>query len=135
MRLPLSRSLLVAAAMAAPACGGGGGSPTTPNPTPTPNAFVITVVRQAGAQSFDPNPATAGGRSVVFRNIDTVVHRVVLNDGSIDTGDIAPGASSRVVQMPMVGTNYHCSLHPAMVGQVSAEGGAPPPACTGIYCD
>ena len=25
----------------------------------------------------------------VFRNDDTVVHRVVLNDGSVDTGDIA----------------------------------------------
>ncbi len=133
MRLPLSRALVVVAAIMAPACGGGGGSPTTSNPPPDASALVISVVRQAGAQSFDPSPASAGGRAVVFRNADTVVHRVVLNDGSIDTGDIAPGASSRTVQMPTAGTNYHCSIHPTMIGRVSAEGGAPPP-CTGIYC-
>ena len=136
MRLSfLSRFVAVAAAIVAPACGGGGGSPTTPTSTPAPNAFVITVVRQAGAQSFDPSPASAGGRTVVFRNADTVTHRVVLNDGSIDTGDIAPGASSGVVQMPTAGTNYHCSIHPAMIGKVDAQGGGPPPPCTGIYCD
>lgn len=133
MPLPLSRYVVVAATILTPTCGGGG-SPTTPIPPSVPNAFVITVVRQAGAQSFDPSPASAGGRSVVFRNADTIVHRVVMNDGSIDTGDIAPGSSSRVVQMPAAGTNYHCSIHPTMIGKVNAEGGTPAPPCTGIYC-
>lgn len=70
---------------------------------------------------------------VVFRNTDTVVHRVRLNDGSVDTGDIAPGATSRAVLMPAGGTNYHCSLHVDMVGAVNAASGAPPPPCT-MYC-
>ena len=135
MRPQLSRFLVVVAAIMAATCGGGGGgSPTMSTTPPAPNDFVITVVRQAGAQSFDPSPASAGGRMVVFRNADTVVHRVVMNDGSIDTDDIAPGASSRAVQMPTAGTNYHCSIHPTMTGKVNAEGGVAPP-CTGIYCD
>jgi plastocyanin len=72
---------------------------------------------------------------VVFRNADTVTHRVRLNDLSIDTGDIAPGAISSAVQMPASGANYHCSIHPDMIGALSAAAGGPAPPCEGIYCD
>ncbi len=73
---------------------------------------------------------------MVFRNADTIVHRVRLNDGSIDTGDIAPGATSAVVTMPGIGTNYHCSIHPDMIGAVFPSSGGEPPACTDAdYCD
>ena len=92
-------------------------------------------MRQNGAQSFSPNPASAGGQTVVFRNADSVVHRVMLNDASIDTGDLAPGATSRSFVMPATGTHYHCSLHPDMVGAVNGSGGTAPPACEGPYCD
>ena len=115
------------------ACGGGS-APTSPSPSPSGNTFTITVTQQNGAQSFSPNPASVGGQMVVFRNADSIVHRVVLNDGSVDTGDIAPGATSRAVQMPGGGANYHCSLHPAMVGAVNPVAGGPPPVCEGIYC-
>jgi plastocyanin len=111
------------------ACGGGGSSPSSP----TPGALTITITRQNGAQSFSPNPASAGGQTVVFRNSDSVAHRVRLNDGSIDTGDLAPGATSAPVQMPADGTNYHCSVHPDMIGAVSGTAGGPP-RCEGPYC-
>ena len=111
------------------ACGGGGSSPSSPNP----GGLTITITRQNGAQSFSPNPASAGGQTVVFRNSDSVVHRVRLNDGSIDTGNIAPGATSAPVQMPPGGTHYHCSVHPDMIGAVSGTTGGPPP-CEGPYC-
>jgi plastocyanin len=128
--------VLAAAAVAAgcvlSSCGGGGSTPTSPS-NPAGNATVITITRQNGAQSFSPNPVSAGGKTVVFRNADTIVHRVQLNDGSLDTGNIAPGATSSVVTMPMEGTNYHCSLHPDMIGAVSGASGEPP-ACTGVYC-
>jgi plastocyanin len=119
-----------AAGLMLSACGGGGSStPTGPNP----GTLTITITSQNGAQSFSPNPASAGGQRVVFRNADSVVHRVVLNDGSIDTGNIAPGATSAEVQMPGNGTNYHCSVHPDMIGAVSGTSGGPPP-CEGPYC-
>ena len=120
-----------AAGLILSACGGGGSSPSGPDPGP--GTLTITITRQNGAQSFSPNPASAGGQTVVFRNADSVVHRVMLNDASIDTGDIAPGATSRPVQMPGGGTNYHCSLHPDMIGAVNGTAG-PPPACEGPYC-
>jgi plastocyanin len=123
-------------AFAASGCGGStNNSPTTPTPTPAPSgAITINIVGQNGSMAFSPNPASAGGQMVVFRNSDGVTHRVVLNDGSIDTGNIAPGATSAAVAMPASGTNYHCSIHPGMIGAINpASGGAPPP-CEGIYC-
>jgi len=128
---------LVAGAVALAGCSKSSSpsSPSSPSSTPSSNAVVISIVRQNGAQSFNPNPASAGGKVVMFRNDDSVVHRVVLNDGSIDTGNIQPGATSGAFTMPTDGTNYHCSLHPSMIGSVSAASGAAPPPCTGLYCD
>jgi plastocyanin len=111
------------------ASGGGTSSGGTASGTQT-----ITITSRNGAQSFSPNPASMGGQTVVFRNADGIVHRVVLNDNSVDTGDIAPGATSRAVTMPGSGTNYHCSLHPDMIGAVNPAAGGPPPPCEGIYC-
>jgi len=137
-----ARELLVVLGIVCAGCGGGSGSssssggssPTSPSPT-TPAAATININGQNGTQAFAPNPSSFGGQMVVFKNNDSVVHRVVLNDGSVDTGNIAPGATSQAVMMPGGGTNYHCTIHPGMIGAVSASSGAPPPACTGAYCD
>jgi plastocyanin len=116
------------------ACGGGSSSPSSPSPQPA-TAPTIDIVGQNGTQAFAPNPANYGGQMVVFRNTHNVPHRVVLNDGSVDTGDIPPGTTSRAVLMPAVGTNYHCSLHPGMIGAVASTSGGAAPPCEGIYCD
>jgi plastocyanin len=131
-----ARSLLVVLGIACAGCGGGSGGGSSPtSPSPSPAANIINVNGSNGTQAFSPNPSSFGGQMVVFKNNDTVAHRVVLNDGSIDTGNIAPGATSQAVQMPGGGTNYHCSIHPGMIGAVSGSSGAPPPSCTGAYCD
>lgn len=100
-------------------------TPTSPTPTgptdtaaPTAGAITINVVRENGAQSFSPNPATVPpGQMVVWHNVDTVTHRVVLNDGTLDTGNLAPGAFSAPMILRAVGA-YHCSIHPSMVGTI-----------------
>jgi plastocyanin len=130
----VSRAVLSLAVIAAAACGGGGGSTPTSPSAPAPGTVTISIRAINGNQSFSPNPAEAGGRMVVFRNDDSIPHRVRLNDGSIDTGTLAPGGSSQPVQMPSAGTNYHCSLHPTMIGAVSNASGAAPPPCEGEYC-
>ena len=57
------------------------------NPDPTRWLVTINVVSENGAQSFSPNPATLpAGQMVVWHNVDSVTHRVVLNNGSLDTG-------------------------------------------------
>ena len=124
----LTASLLVGLSTGA-ACGG---SSTAPTPPPS-NTPTINIVGQNGIQAFSPNPSSFGGQAVVFRNNDSVTHRVILHDGGVDTGDIAPGATSRTVTMPSTGTNYHCSIHPGMIGSVAGASGAPPP-CEGDYC-
>ena len=104
------------------ACGGNGygsSSPSSPSNTPLPaGAITINVVRENGSQSFSPNPATVPtGQTVVWHNIDTTTHRVMLNDGALDTGNLAPGAFSQSMTLVAVGP-YHCSIHPDMVGTV-----------------
>jgi plastocyanin len=115
---------------------GGSDSPTAPTPPPTGNpATTIAIAGDRGNQSFTPNPATvAQGQMLVFRNNDGVVHRIVFNDNSFDSGNINPGAASDARAVPTNGANYHCSLHPGMVGSISGATGQPPPPCTGEYC-
>ena len=91
----------------------------TPDPTPPSGVVTINVVGVNGAQSFAPNPATLpAGQMVVWHNIDSIVHRVVLNDGSLDTGNLAPGASSQPMSINTGSGPYHCSIHPSMVGTI-----------------
>lgn len=115
--------------------GSGGGTPTGPSPGPGPSAVMVTILGERGNQSFSPNPATASsGQMVAWRNNDSVIHRVRFNDGSLDTQDILPGQTSTPRAMPTDGANYHCPLHPGMIGSFNAPG-APPPECDDpLYC-
>jgi len=93
-------------------------------------------VSSAGPQAFTPNPANqTQGTTIAWRNRDGVVHRIVANDGTFDTGDIAAGATSRTIDLAAAGTNYHCAIHPSMIGAVGSRQGDGPPPCSGIYCD
>jgi plastocyanin len=132
-RMVFRVSALVVGLAAVSGCSSSGGSSNTTAPSPA-SVPTITIIGQNGTQAFTPNPAAFGGQQVVFKNNDMVTHHVVLNDGSIDTGDIAPGATSRAVTMPSAGTNYHCSIHLGMIGGVAAVSGDLAPPCTGPYC-
>ena len=115
---------------------GGGGNPAGPsNPPPASASATVSIRGDRGNQSFNPNPASvSAARTVAWQNSDGQVHRIQANDGSFDTGNIAPGATSGVITLASDGTNYHCTLHPGMIGSINSSSGAPPP-CTGIYCD
>jgi len=108
-------------------------TPAAPTPMPSNGVVTINVVAIRGAQSFSPNPATLpAGQMVVWHNVDSTTHRVVLNDRSVDTGDLAPGASSPPMEIGSVGGQYHCSIHPEMIGSVnqgtSQDSSGSPPA-------
>lgn len=86
-----------------------------------PATTTISIVATNGALSFAPNPATAAsGDSLVWQNNDFATHRIVLDDGSLDTGNINPGASSAPMVLTGAGGGYHCAIHPSMVGTISA---------------
>jgi plastocyanin len=91
----------------------------------------ISILANNGALSFAPNPATAvSGDLLVWRNNDSFsVHRIVLDDGSLDTGDINPGASSAPIPLTVAGGGYHCAIHPSMVGTILA----PVPTMPGTF--
>jgi plastocyanin len=76
---------------------------------------------QRNDQSFSPNPAPIQqGSLVVWQNADNIVHRIVMNDGSFDTGNIAPGASSGGMRLTSAGGGYHCTIHPTtMFGSIN----------------
>lgn len=119
----VAAGVLAVAAAGVSGCGGYGGSapaaPSTSSSLP-PGTVVIEIVGINGAMSFSPNPtAITPGQPMVWHNADSVTHRVVFNDGEVDTGNIAPGASSAPVGAAAPGP-YHCSIHPVMVGTAVA---------------
>lgn len=126
-------ALILSGTTVAFGCGGGGGSVTSPTPGST-TPVTINIVGVNGKLSFSPNPAEVPpGRQAIFSNLDKVTHRVVLDDRSIDTGEIAPGASSQALALGGVSKPYHCSLHISMVGSLNQAPTREPPPCTG-YC-
>jgi plastocyanin len=141
MRRPDLLALAMAGAFIAASCGGGG-SPTTPTQPPsgggggggTSGTVTITITGQGGKLAFNPNPASvAAGQLIVFKNNDVVAHHVMLDDGSAQTPDIPPGATSAAVA---IGANksYHCTIHPGMVGGFNGTEAELPPNCNYAYC-
>jgi plastocyanin len=123
-------------ALAAAGCGGGGydGSNPSPTPSPTPASVTVSIVGDRGSQSFNPNPASPGAAlTVAWQNADGTVHRIVANDNSFDTGNIGANSTSTTVTVPGAGVNYHCTIHPGMVGAINGSAGTAPP-CSGPYC-
>jgi plastocyanin len=103
-------------------------SPAAPTPITSDGVVTIDVVAINGAQSFSPNPATLpAGQMVVWHNVNNTTHRIVLNDRSVDTGDLAPGASSQPMAIGAAGGQYHCSIHPEMTGSLNQPTATPPP--------
>lgn len=125
-----SVALPAAGALMMVSCGGGGSaSPTSPT-APSPSTVAVTIVSSIGNTAFVPNPVRANtGDTVVFRNTDTVAHRLVLDDGSTDLGDVAPGGTSRgFVLRSSSETKFRCTLHASMVGSINGAV-APEPSC------
>ena len=124
-------------------CGGGGGAPSTPTsatptpPTPTPTAATVTVsiMSSVGNGAFQPNPVLArSGDTVMFRNNSTDRHRIVMDDGSADLGDVAPGTTSQgFVLRNGNATTFHCLNHSSTVGSINGQTAPEPPPCPDPY--
>jgi plastocyanin len=111
---------LAASTIAVTTCGGGYSVANPAGPTgdtpPPDNAIVINIVAENGDRSFSPNPATLpAGSTVVWHNVDSQTHHVLLNDRGLDTGNLAPGAYSQATTLTTAGP-YHCTIHPDMIG-------------------
>jgi len=133
MRSSFSLAAILLAALAASQCGGGDSQPAATPTTPgaTPSVVTVSIIGTQGNKSYVPNPiATSSGEQVVFRNNDTVVHHIVMDDGSIDFGLVAGGASTTAKGVG-AGGNFHCSIHPSMVGSINGAVAPEPPPGSG----
>jgi plastocyanin len=124
------------------ACGSGYSSPSSPSatsspspastpapspspapaPSPAPSSQVtIAIVGSAGSGAFTPNPASAApGSSVVWRNNDSTLHHIVLDNGT-DVGNVSPGATTRSIAVSSGTIGFHCTIHPSMVGTINGS--------------
>ncbi len=135
MRSAFVAGWVVTLAASSWACGGSSdNNPSSPTPGGQPAQNFISILGERGAQSFSPNPSTVPmAQTVSWRNTDRETHHIVLNDGTLDTGDIPAGATSPARTITVNGANYHCTIHPTMVGSINQNTGEPPP-CVGQYC-
>jgi len=72
-----------------------------------------------GAQSFTPNPAAVKvGQTVAWRNADSIPHNPI--GPGFSTAAINPGQTSQPVTLSTTGNiDYHCAIHPTMVGRLT----------------
>jgi plastocyanin len=138
MRFSWRLVAVLASAVAAAQCGGGssnnnsssGGGSNPAGPGPTPSTITISIVGTLGNGSYVPNPVpVSSGEQVIFRNTDSVAHRIVMNDGSADFGNLAPGASSQA--RAVASGDFHCTTHPSMVGSINGLAAPEPPPGSG----
>lgn len=67
---------------------------------------------------------------MTFRNSDSTMHHLVLDDGSGDFGDINPGATSRGVVLRNANpVTFHCTIHATMVGSINGLTAPDTPPC------
>jgi plastocyanin len=144
MRSPFSSGagFAIFGALALWSCGGGGSStPAAPTPSPSPSpapgssSVTVNIVGSIGNQAYRPNPVTANsGDTIWFKNNDAAMHHIVLDDGSADLGDVSPGATSRGVTLRNGNAlNFHCTMHPSMVGSINADKAPDPVPCPDPY--
>jgi plastocyanin len=118
-------------------CGGSTSSPAAPS-TPAPNtsgpSITVNIGSSLTAAAFTPNPVPASaGDTIAFKNNDSTLHHIVMDDGSADLGDLAPGATTRTITVKGSG-NFHCTIHSSMVGAINGPIPDPPPCNTPGYC-
>src|ERR1035437_4234314 len=128
LNLLMGATLAVACALALWSCGGGSAPATMPSSTPATTS--ISIVGISGNTAFSPDVVQASvGDMLVWKNSTSVLHHIVLDDGSV-VGDIAPGASSSPLQLKNASGNFHCTIHSTMIGSINAAAPPPPPPCT-----
>jgi plastocyanin len=120
MRMSSIGIALVIYGAATTSCGSAKDStPTAPTPPTTSHIVTVDIAEVNGPYSFYPSQATVQpDQAMVWRNWDTVTHHLVFDDGSIDTGTLAPGTSSQPITTGAGNRSYHCTIHPTMVGSV-----------------
>jgi predicted lipoprotein with Yx(FWY)xxD motif/plastocyanin len=100
--------------------GQGGGAAASPSPSTAaaaPSTAAAANTLQIRNSSFPSSITIAEGTPVTWVNADAEDHTVTADDGSFDSGNIAPGANYQRT-LPAGTVKYHCTIHPEMTGTV-----------------
>jgi plastocyanin len=97
----------------------------------SPKITTIDIVQGSGAdasiaQSYSPSPVTVVmgvNNTVTWVNNDSAPHTVTANDGSFDSGNLAPTGTFTFTFTTPGTYEYHCIYHPWMVGTVVVKAG------------
>jgi plastocyanin len=122
---------------ASAACSNQGyGTPTNPTPvasdpgSPSPTTgggqvYQVPIPSGAanfGAKAFGTGPMTVpAGTTVTWTNTDSLPHTSTSDGGTWDSGTIAPGKSFSAVLSKTGTFQYHCTIHPGMLGTITVE--------------
>ena len=58
------------------------------------------------------------GETVTWRNLDAVTHTISSDDGTFDSGDLAPDSAYSFTFEQPGRTTYHCAIHRFMTGEI-----------------
>ncbi|PIS41007.1 MAG: hypothetical protein COT26_00280 [Candidatus Kerfeldbacteria bacterium CG08_land_8_20_14_0_20_43_14] len=84
--------------------------PTNSNVTQRATVSIVNMSFQPATLTISPNI------EVTWTNNDSVTHTVT--GDTFDSGNIAPGSSFSQTFTQTGTFNYHCSIHPNMLGQI-----------------
>ncbi len=92
---------------------------------PSGASSAVSIVK--GAQSltstaYAPSPIMVTvGTMVTWTNNDTISHTSTADNGQWNSGSLAPGQSFSATMSTPGNFNYHCTIHPGMVGTVIVQ--------------
>ena len=131
------RLILIVSAIAAASACANGYSGTAPSPTPAPapapaaapdpsgGGTAVSIPLGAstlGNRAFAPDQVEiAVGGTVTWTNTDSVTHTSTADQGSWDSGSVAPGGKFSSTYTTAGTFPYHCAIHPGMIGTITVR--------------
>jgi len=99
-------------------------SPSTTTPAPA-NSTTVSMVAGASTMTttaYAPNPISVSvGTTVSWLNNDSTTHTSTANNGTWASPNIAPGGRFNFTFSTAGSFQYHCAIHPGMVGTVNVQ--------------
>ena len=116
--------LSVLAGLIGLAIGCGSSSPSSPSNTTTTGTPVSIPANSSTltTTAYSPNPVSISvGGTVTWTNNDSTAHTATADNGSFNSGTIAPGGKFSQTFSTAGTFTYKCTLHPNMVGTVTVR--------------
>jgi plastocyanin len=116
----LAASLMLAGAVAVQAADASPAASMAMSPAPSAGPAVSATAVTISGFAFGPASISVPvGSTVTWTNQDGTAHTVTADDGSFDSGNLAPGATfSQTFDTPGTYT-YHCAIHSSMTGTIT----------------